>query len=172
MNFANVKSITIPEGKVKKITAGGVVIWEAVSYTNLVPTAKYTDGTVLDGIGYRRGVSWNGNKLVTTNTAFTAIGFISFGDGTKAYDIYVYGLDFSGSTYNKFQVCDSSYNPLSAGNGIKDGFSNTVVTVTKLADNYFKLSTPGYSSKVKTFIISGVTVDGITPIVTIDEPII
>lgn len=30
MIFSGVKSITIPEGKVKKITAGGVVLWEAV----------------------------------------------------------------------------------------------------------------------------------------------
>lgn len=31
MNFANTKSITIPEGSVKKITAGGVVLWEKIT---------------------------------------------------------------------------------------------------------------------------------------------
>ena len=31
MNFADYKSITIPEGEVTKITAGGVVLWEKAS---------------------------------------------------------------------------------------------------------------------------------------------
>lgn len=171
MNFANVKSITIPEGKVKKITAGGVVLWEEISYTNLVPTAKYRDGTVLDGIGYRRKAFWNGVNF-GSHDSFTAIGNIPFGDGTKAHDIYVYGLNFSGSSYNRFYVADSSYAQLNGATGIKDGFSNSVVTVAKIGDNYWKLTTPSFSTKVKNFCMSGVTVDGITPIVTIDEPIV
>lgn len=28
MNFSDVKSITIPEGKVRRITANGITIWE------------------------------------------------------------------------------------------------------------------------------------------------
>lgn len=31
MNFATLKSLTIPEGSVKKITSGGVVLWEKVA---------------------------------------------------------------------------------------------------------------------------------------------
>lgn len=36
MIFSGVKAITIPEGKVKKITAGGVVLWEAI--TSRIPS--------------------------------------------------------------------------------------------------------------------------------------
>lgn len=35
IDFSNLKSLTIPEGEVKKIECNGVVLWEAVSYTNL-----------------------------------------------------------------------------------------------------------------------------------------
>ena len=37
MDFSGVKSITIPEGSVKKIVANGVTLWEKISYTNQIP---------------------------------------------------------------------------------------------------------------------------------------
>jgi hypothetical protein len=33
MNFSDVKSITIPEGKVKRITVNGVTLWESTNTT-------------------------------------------------------------------------------------------------------------------------------------------
>ena len=54
MNFDGVKSITIPEGKVVKITSGGVVLWKAKpKYTNQIPTSLDTDEkTIYNGTGY------------------------------------------------------------------------------------------------------------------------
>lgn len=172
--FTNTKALAIPEGEVTKITAGGVVLWEKISmlpHTNLVPTAKNTDGTILDGIGYRTKTVWSGSSLGTKNE-FTAIGLIPFGNGTVAHNIYVYGLDFSGSTFNRVYLYSSTYSSVDGATGIMDGFTSALIpSVTKLADKYFKITTKAYSSKVQFFSISGVTVSGLTPIVTLDEPI-
>ena len=55
---------------------------------------------------------------------------------------------------------------------IADGFSNTLLpSVTKLREYYYKITTKGYSTKVAYFAVSGATVDGVVPIVTLDEPI-
>lgn len=172
MNFSAIKSITIPEGNATKITSNGVVLWSAKpKYTNLVPTALFTDGTIFDGIGYRRGVSWNGSNITDRNTAFTAIGLIPI-IGTVVHDIYVYGLNFSGTTYNRLGLFGNDLRSIDAEAYLKDGHSGTYVSsVEKLADNYFKITTKAYSSKVKYFTICGVTISGVEPIVTIDEPI-
>ena len=171
IDFSQVKAITIPEGSVKRIQSGSTVLWEQPKkYTNLVPTALYTDGTILDGIGYRRGVSWLSGKLSTANTAFTAIGLIPI-DGTVAHDIYVYGLNFSGTSYNQMPIYRSTLAVLDNSTGLKDGYSGAYVTVTKLGTNYFKITNKKWSANPKYFAISGVTVSGVTPIVTIDEPI-
>lgn len=171
--FSDLKSLDIPDGEVAKITAGGVVLWEKITmlpHTNLVPTAKDFSGAILDGIGYRVGAIINGTSF-GTNNSFTAVGFINF-TGTVVHNIYVYGLDFSGSSYNRFYLHGSTYNNLNADNGLKDGYTSSMLpSVTKLADHYYKLTTKAYSTKVKYFAISGVTVSGLTPIVTLDEPI-
>ncbi len=175
MDFSSLKRLTIPEGEVSKITVGGVVIWKKPSnflpHTNLVPNAKNTDGTILDGVGYREGYHWLNGSLSAKNTAFTAIGLIPFGDGTVAHSVYVYGLNFSGSAYNTFGLFDSSFASIAEIASVKDGFSNAQVIVKKLSDNYFQFTTAAYSARVEYFAISGVTVSGLTPIVTLDEPI-
>lgn len=175
IDFTGVKAITIPEGIVKKITrkSDGVVRWEkapAFVYTDLVPTALATNGSVLDGVGYRRGANWNSSSL-DSRSAFTAIGLIPI-DGTITHDIYVYGLNFTGTPYNRYVLFNQSRSSLASSASVKEGFSSTyIASVTKLADNYFKITTKTYSTNVKYFAISAVTVDGIVPIVTMDEPI-
>ena len=53
MIFANVKSITIPEGNVKQIALGSTILWKAVEetsgYTNLLPSATDTDRKTIYG---------------------------------------------------------------------------------------------------------------------------
>lgn len=177
MIFSSAKSITIPEGNVTKIAVGNTILWEKITaptYTDLVPTAKYTDGSILDGVGYRRKITWNGNNLNAVNNAFTAIGLIAFGNGTVQHDIYVYGLDFSGSGSNRYYVYGASYNMLDGViSNLKDGYTSTgiLLSVTKLGDHYYKFRSKAYSTSVKYFTISGVTVDGMIPVVTLDEPI-
>ena len=176
--FTDLKALSIKEGEVTKITSGGVVLWEKISFlphTNLVPTAKNKDGTTLDGVGYRRQCIWNGANISSGFALFTAIGLIPFGNGTVQHDIYVYGLDFTGSSSNRYYVYGSTYNMMDGiTSGIKDGYASTglVLSITKLGDHYYKFRTKAYSVNVKYFTISGVTVDGVTPIVTLDEPIL
>lgn len=172
-DFTLLTNLTIPEGEVAKIQSGDYILWEKkpmLEFTNLVPSAIFTDGTILDGVGYRLNAYWNSNVL-TSKSQFTSIGFIPF-DGTIVHDIYVYGLNFSGTNYNVFCVYDDVFKQLNGDVGIKDSYSGAVVSnVTKLSDNYFKITTNIFSSKVKYFALSGVTNDILTPIVTIDEPI-
>lgn len=171
--FTNTKALSILEGEVVKVENANGVLWEKqtmLEFTDLVPTALANDGTVLDGIGYRRGVTWDGSSL-TSASAFTAIGLIPI-DGSVQHDIYVYGLNFSGTTNNRYVLHTESFSSLTTQASMKEGLSNTyIASVTKLADNYFKITTKTYSNKVKYFGIGGVTISGLTPIVTMDEPI-
>lgn len=173
IDFTLLTNLTIPEGEVIKIQSDNYILWEKnimLDFTNLVPSAIFTDGTILDGVGYRLNAYWNSN-ILTSKSQFTSIGFIPF-DGTIVHDIYVYGLNFSGTSYNVFCVYDNAFTKLNGDIGIKDSYSGVVVSnVTKLSDNYFKITTNIFSSKVKYFAISAVTIDGIKPIVTLDEPI-
>jgi hypothetical protein len=172
MNFADVKAITIPEGKVKRILSGSSVLWQApASYVNLVPTAIGTDGEILDGIGYRRGVAWNGTAF-TNRSAFTSIGLIPI-DGAAAHEIFVYGIDFTGTSYNRYILFSAEMGTLNSSYSLKEGFSSTLISsVIKLGDYYYKITTAKYSTSVKYFALSGVTVSGLEPIVTMDEEIL
>jgi hypothetical protein len=61
---------------------------------------------------------------------------------------------------------------LDSNNQLQDEYSGTLImSVIKLAENYFKITTKTYSSKVKYFALSAVTINGMKPIVTMDEPI-
>lgn len=176
MIFSNLKKLVIPEGEVEKIAIGNTVVWEKIEllpHTNLVPTAISQDGSIFNSVGYRRGGFWNMTSFSTANTAFTAIGFIPFGTSTVKHDIYVYGLNFSGSSYNRFYLYGSDFTVKDYSISIKDGFSNTITpSITKLGDGYFRITTKAYSTAVKYFTISGVTIDGVEPIVTIDQPLL
>lgn len=174
MDFSTLKGIEIPNGVVQNIKVNSSLLWEkspeAPSYIDLVPNALNKDGTILDGKGYRTGYYWNVGSLASAS-AFTAIGLIPI-SGTVQHDIYVYGINFTGTARNKFGVHGENFSNLNEAGSLKDGFTHSIVSsVTKLADNYFKIRTTTYSTKVKYFAISGVTVSGLTPIVTMDEPI-
>ena len=60
MNFSGIKEITIPEGKVKSITSGGLLLWKG-GYTNLVDTATTEPGgtEIYGGVGYKNGYRWS-----------------------------------------------------------------------------------------------------------------
>jgi hypothetical protein len=49
MDFANLKSLTIPEGEVAEITCNGVTLWKAITFTNQVPISTDTDGSIFNG---------------------------------------------------------------------------------------------------------------------------
>lgn len=90
MIFANVKSITIPEGKVKQIAAGSTIIWKSSessgpsgpAYTNLLPLATDTDRkTIYNGCGYITGKRLSSSGSVSTATGMCASGFIPAKEG-------------------------------------------------------------------------------------------
>ena len=90
MNFANVKSITIPEGVVTKIVAAGVTLWEAVSYKNLMPTSIDSSGAIYNGTGWKYGYRLSSSKGTETAASYhTITGFMP----AKAGDV----IRFSGS---------------------------------------------------------------------------
>lgn len=63
IDFSAAKAITIPEGKVKSITSGGILLWKG-GYKNLVDIATTEiDGTELyGGVGYKNGYRWSSSK--------------------------------------------------------------------------------------------------------------
>ena len=78
LDFAGVKSITIPEGKVKKITrkSDGFMLWKG-GYTNQVPLSTTEDGkTIYNGTGYKNGYRIRSGGLEAVTTAGSCTGFI------------------------------------------------------------------------------------------------
>ena len=94
MIFANVKSITIPEGNVKQIALGSTILWKAVEetsgYTNLLPSATDTDRKTIYGGDYN-------------------------GDGVNDGYISGYRLSSSGSVSQRANVCCSGFIPCKEG---------------------------------------------------------
>ena len=115
MNFANVKSITIPEGKVTKITSGGVVIWKLVTpsgpaFTNQVPLSTEADGKTIynGGLGYKNGYRIRSGGAEGELAASAHTGFIP----VKAGDVIRIGGLYFGSTYSHgsaMNVANSSF---------------------------------------------------------------
>ncbi|MBR5872533.1 MAG: hypothetical protein IKZ06_02690, partial [Oscillospiraceae bacterium] len=98
IDFSKVKSVTIPEGKVKKILQGAVVLWK--SFTNLVPTSTDTDGSVFNGVGYKENVrlSSSGGISGSAQNGSVTTGFIPwYGDTTV---LRMKGVIWKNSTAN------------------------------------------------------------------------
>ena len=110
MIFANVKSITIPEGIVTKIVAAGVTIWQAVveGYKNWVPYSTTSDGTTIyNGTGYKYGYRIRSGGAEGTASYSTCTGFIPVSGGDT---VRVSGCNFAyESTGNAINVSDSSF---------------------------------------------------------------
>lgn len=82
IDFSGVKSIVIPEGKVKKIVCAGVTLWK--SFTNLVPTSTDTDGSIYNKVGYKDNtrLSSSGGVSGSAQSGSVTTGFIPWhGDG-------------------------------------------------------------------------------------------
>ena len=143
-------------------------------YTDLVLSACDLNGVI---VSYKRDAynsSTNG-PLTGSATGITGIGIMPITSGIT-HEIYVYGLDFKGGNNERLTAYKrSGYAWVSGQNEVKNlkagmTVSNMITGVTKLGDYYHKLTTTAWSS-ANGFALSGTTVDGVEPIVTVDEPI-
>lgn len=82
MDFSNLKSLTIPEGEVKEISVGGVVIWKS-GYTNFVPLSTEADGKTIynNGLGYKDGYRIRSGGAEGTDSNASHTGFIPIKGG-------------------------------------------------------------------------------------------
>lgn len=89
IDFTNVKAITIPEGSVKKITSGGVVLWEK-------PEQEQWDGTILPYYGGETGELPVKVLSVTKGQKVTIAYYLTRRQG-YVYDGRNVGLQYFGS---------------------------------------------------------------------------
>lgn len=88
MDFSKVKSITIPEGKVKSITCGGVVLWKVPeNKKNWVLYSTEADGKTIynGGKGYKDGYRVRSAGAEAENPDATVTGYIPYRKGDKLY---------------------------------------------------------------------------------------
>ena len=97
IDFSNLKSLTIPEGEVKKIECDGVVLWEAVAYTNLLPISTDKNGNIYNGIGYKTSTRLNSSGGDTSATGMCATGYIPCKVGDV---IRLKGINYSKNSEN------------------------------------------------------------------------
>ena len=100
-------------------------------------------------------------------------GMMTLKNGTSIHDVYIYGLDFTGVVGNKYIVFGSTYNLLNSATYLKVGGTSAVHSaLTQLGDHYYKLPTKANSTKVQYFALAATTVNGMEPIITVDQPIL
>ena len=166
---------------------GNIVITAAAevskpAYNNLVPAAINLDGAIMDDngtkCGYKRGYRWSSSNTLKEGASYTSIGLMPL-PTTQSITVYVYGLDFTATTGDVIFACTAISNGAVSNNGnfsnlLKAGFTGAgwADEVEKLADNYWKITTTAAASSAKWFAISGTTVSGMTPVVSINEPIL
>ena len=75
MIFANVKKLLVPEGQVKQIDSGGIVLWKS-GHTNLVPASIDSDGSIFNGKGYRDGYRLSSSGGLSSMSGGCVTGFI------------------------------------------------------------------------------------------------
>lgn len=91
VDFDSIKSITIPEGNVKKITANGVVLWEKqVAYTNL---AIPNDTNTTDWSLWINNTRMGNDGSYRSNATSMVTNFIELIPGEPQKTFYFYGMD-------------------------------------------------------------------------------
>ena len=110
MDFSTLKSLTIPEGEVTKITSGSTVLWEAVTYKNWVPYSTESDGKTIynGGLGYKNGyrIRSGGGEGALAWSAHTGFIPVKGGDVVRISGMNYGDGEGHGSAMN---VADSSF---------------------------------------------------------------
>ena len=109
MDFTGIKSLTIPEGSVKKITAGGVVLWEKITaIKNWVKFSTEADGVTIynNGLGYKDGYRVRSSGAEGALDTASCTGYIPF---TKSDKLYIYPPFFGKNNDNAITFFDASF---------------------------------------------------------------
>lgn len=149
-----------------------------IPHTNRVPTAIDGNGNIFNGTGYAKGKyiglisgGYANQKFEIDGADYTTIGIIT-GVNSLTASVYVYGLDFGERVGDVVCVINGSDMLCRWWTAkIKDGYSDGKLTVTKLAEHYYRLDLV-FVTNIDSFAISGVTGISGAPKLTINEPII
>ena len=150
MDFSSIKAIAIPEGAVKKIACGDVVLWQKrVLYTNLVPLSTEADGITIynGGLGYKDGYRIRSGGAETEQYWTTITGYIPYVKGDK---LYIYPPFVGENTANTINFYDGSFANL--------GQITDVGSYYGFCDSSFKTS---LINGVSVLDLSDVTVSGV-----------
>lgn len=109
MNFSEVKAVRIPEGNVKRILSGEILLWSGM-YVNQVSISIDLDGSIYNGCGYVNGMRLRSTGALAANVNSSVTGFIPVTPGDT---IRMSGWDFSlNSNGNCIGVFDETFNIL------------------------------------------------------------
>lgn len=173
------------------ITANAIVNEPVVTYTNLVPTAKASDGVTIygedyngDGTpdGYKNDMRLGSNGAYSAGTGFVATGFIQ---QTLENPIYIKGNELSSDSYTRlytFKTYVGGVSSFANCVGSRSGDTNSFdhwFTVETLGDKYYKLTpTQALFDRANEISVSGhyyyhlsIPGTGDTLITTDNEPI-
>ena len=143
MIFTDVKKLFIPEGEVRKIECGGVLLWKG-GYTNQVPLSIDTNGSIFNGKGYIDGYRLNSSGTTTAEGGTTATGYIpctpedtvrmagvSWVPKAPAYYCYI---SFFDANFKKLAHINN-YRDSAIANGVSNMTAGTVLTNKFAAHN-------------------------------------
>ena len=185
MNFANLKSLAIPEGNVKAIAVNGVTIWSSggstepdepvtPTYENLLPKSEDISSTdPFNGVGYMTG------KYLTSSSPYYAAGKTNeWVTGcipwTSTQSIYIKGVSFTSASHDRMYFFTNKATRVAPS--INSGTTNlgTYFTVEQLGADYHKLtpiSGSGLPASAQWVRMSFTTGTPSAVIITVDEEI-
>lgn len=180
IDFATIKSLAIPEGKVTKITRSNVILWgEAVpsepTYTDQLSNSQAIDSTEkYNGCGYKTGYYLTSSGTFETNSGKANEWMTGYIPYTIDKSIYIKGVSFTTASHDRMYFFSSKTTRVAPA--INSGSTNlgTYFTTEQLGTDYYKLtpiSSSGLSTATQFVRMSFTTGAPSNVIITIDEPI-
>ena len=177
MDFANLKSLTIPEGEVAEITCNGVLLWKG-GYTNLVPLSTEADGKTIynNGLGYKNRYRVRSSGAEAASNTSACVGFIKATAG-DIVRLSGYDVKNTAGAQNAINVYDGNRTNLGqivGNNTISYGcFNGTGINwddvIAEGNGVYYWVIPSGYG--IEYIRVTGYTNDGSKMIVTVNEEI-
>ena len=180
IDFTGVKAITIPEGKVKKITrkSNGDVLWKG-GHTNLVPLSTEADGKTIynGGLGYKNGYRIRSGGAEASYGNVSCTGFIkaTAGDVVRLDGYDVKNNSGAGNAINVFDGNRTNLGQIVCNNPSSYGcFNSTGINwddvIAEGNGVYYWIVPSGYN--IAYMRVTGYTnEDGSKMIVTVNEEI-